>query len=239
MRGYEFSNERNDCAVGRLDKIMTWDEQWANAKTIEKWLKPEEMVVQLARVLKGPDHQRALDLGCGAGRHVVMLTKEGYDVYASDFSEPAVRYCREWLLREGLVATVTRTDMTKLLYPDDFFELAVAHNVIYHTTFDGMKQLVQTIRRKLRPGGHFYVTLKSTEGWLHGVGVEIEKNTFLRAGKGVPVHFSTEEEIEILFNDFELVQKKHRSYLAETTRKRHASWNLILKKPAAAMERVR
>jgi len=209
---------------------MTWDEQWTETKTIEKWLRPDEMVEQLVRALKVQGFERAFDLGCGVGRHVLLLAREGYEVHASDFSKPAVQYCQEWLRREGLTATVIQKDMTEIPYPDGFFDLVIAYNVIYHTTFGGMKDLVQTVHRKLRPGGYFFVTLKSSEGWLYGQGVEIEKNTFLRSGKGVPVHFSTEDEIETLFGDFDLVAKKYRCYLSESMQKRHASWRIVLRK---------
>jgi SAM-dependent methyltransferase len=209
---------------------MTWDEQWTETKTIEKWLKPDEMVVQLAHTLKTQGFKRAFDLGCGVGRHVIFLAREGFEVYASDFSEPAVQYCQEWLCREGLTGSVIQKDMTEIPYPDGLFDLVIAYNVIYHTTFGGMKDLVQTVHRKLRPGGYLFVTLKSTEGWLYGEGVEIEKNTFLRPGKGVPVHFSTEDEIETLFRDFDLVEKNYRSYVARKTEKRHASWKIVLRK---------
>lgn len=214
---------------------MTWDQQWEETKTIKKWLKPDEMVVQLARTLKSRGFERVLDLGCGVGRHVVLLAREGFEVHASDFSEPAVQYCREWLRREGLGAIVQKLDMTELPYPDHSFDLVIAYNVIYHTTFGGMRELVRTIHRKLLPGGYFFATLKSTEGWLYGQGLEIEKNTFLRLGKGVPVHFSTEDEIETLFDDFELMEKKYRNYVAKKTQKRHASWKLVLRKKSSEL----
>ncbi len=210
---------------------MTWDQQWTDEKTVQKWLKPDQQVVELSRVLKGRGFNRAFDLGCGVGRHVIALAKEGYEVYASDFSEPAVKYCQEWLSREGLSATVTKMNMTEIPYPDLFFDLIVAYNVIYHTTFSGMMDLIQMIHRKLRPAGYFFVTLKSTQGWLYGRGTEIEQNTFLRPRKGVPVHFSTEDDIEILFRDFGLVSKEYRDYVSSTTQKRHASWKIILRRP--------
>jgi len=219
-------------ALGQRICVVTWDEQWTETKTIEKWLKPDEMVVQLARTLKVHGFTKAFDLGCGVGRHALLLAREGYEVHASDFSKPAVQYCQEWLRREGLTATVIQKDMTEIPYPDGFFDLVIAYNVIYHTTFGGMKDLVQTVHRKLRPGGYFFVTLKSSEGWLYGQGVEIEKNTFLRPGKGVPVHFSTENEITTLFCDFHLIDKKYRCYAAKRTKKRHASWKIVLKKPS-------
>ena len=210
---------------------MTWDEQWADVDTIQKWLRPDPKIVGLARRLKPVGFKRAFDLGCGVGRHVVLLAKERYEVYASDSSEPAINYCREWLNREGLSATGTKLDMTALPYPDGFFDLIVAYNIIYHTTFTGMVSVVDLIRRKLRSGGYFFVTLKSTEEWVFGRGVEIERNTFLRPKKGVPVHFSTEEEIGVLFKHFNLVSSEYLNYVNQRTQKRHAFWEIVLRKP--------
>lgn len=209
---------------------MTWDEQWSDEKTIQKWLKPDRRFVKFSRELKSKDFKKAFDLGCGAGRHVVFLAKEGYETYASDFSEPAVKYCQDWLDREGLSATVTKMDMFQIPYPDSFFDLIIAYNVIYHSSFEEMKELVQLIRDKLRPGGYFFVSIKSTEEWNYGQGEEIEKNTFLRPLKGVPVHFSTEEETDILFEEFELVSKEYFNYVKEKTGRRHAFWEFILRK---------
>lgn len=210
---------------------MTWDEQWTEEKTIRSWLNPDKKVVELSRELKARGFKRAFDLGCGVGRHVTFLAEEGYEVYASDFSHPAIKYCEEWLSREGLSATVTKMDMTELPYPDGFFDLIIAYNVIYHTTLTGMMNLIYLIHKKLTSGGYFFVTLKSVEEWVYGQGEEIEKNTFLRPRKGVPIHFSTEEEIGILFKDFDLVSKEYRNYVKETKNRRYARWEMVLRKP--------
>jgi len=210
---------------------MTWDERWTEEKVIQKWLKPDQKIVELSRDLKSRGFKKTFDLGCGVGRHVIFLANEGWEVYASDFSEPAIKYCQEWLSREGLSATVTKNDMTEIRYPDCFFDLIIAYNIIYHTTFTGMVRLINLIHRKLRPGGYFFVTLKSTAEWVYGQGEEIEKNTFFRASKGVPVHFSTKEETGILFRDFELVSKEYLDYVKEATQRRYARWQIVLRKP--------
>ena len=215
---------------------MTWDQQWTERKTIEKWLNPDPFLVSLARALRTQGFRRAFDLGCGVGRHVIFLAKEGYEVYGSDFSEPAVKYCQDWLQREGLSATVAKMDMTEIPYPDGFFDLIVAYNVIYHTTFTGMTRLVDTIHCKLRPGGYFFVTLKSTQEWRYGRGTEVEKNTFFRPGKGVPIHFSTEDDIELLFRHFDIASKQYRHHIDETTQRQYASWKIVLRKPGRVPE---
>ncbi len=203
-------------------------------ETVQKWLRPDPKIVELSRDLRRRGYRRAFDLGCGVGRHVIFLAKEGWDVYASDFSEPAVAYCLGWLSREGISATVAKMDMTEIPYPDDFFDLIIAYNVIYHTTLASMIELIHLTYRKLRAGGYFFVTLKSTEEWVYGQGKEIEKNTFFRPNKGVPVHFCTEEEIGTLFKDFELASKEYFNYVKDRTHRRYAFWEIILQKPVVS-----
>jgi len=212
---------------------MTWDEKWRDDKTIGKWLSPDPGVEALAREMRTDRPQRALDLGCGVGRHVILLARLGYETYGSDFSPAAVEHCREWLRREGLSATVTQADMTDIRAPDGFFDLIVAFNVIYHTTSAGLKEMATLLRRKVRPGGCLFVTLKSPATWYFGQGRQIEPGTFVRPPKrnrptkDVPVHFCTEEEADGLFSDLFVRSKRHVEQI-QPSGKRLARWELTL-----------
>src|SRR5262249_15580438 len=188
--------------------------------------------------------QRALDLGCGAGRHAVLLARHGFETYASDFSPAAVDHCRRWLCDEGLSARVTRADMADIHHPDGFFDLIVAFNVIYHTTATGMRAMAALLHRKLAPGGHLFVTLKSPATWYYGDGQAIEPGTFIRPprdrqpSKDVPVHFSTREEADALFAAFEIVRKQYVEQ-RKPNGKLLARWDLTVRKPVAAVGRTR
>jgi SAM-dependent methyltransferase len=212
---------------------MTWDDKWRDGRTVAKWLAPDAAVEALARGVRADGTQRALDLGCGAGRHVVLLARHGYETYGSDSSAAAVDHCRQWLRREGLSATVTRADMADIPSPDAFFDLIVAFNVIYHTTWEGMRAMAALLRRKLRPGGRLFVTLKSPATWYYGEGEQVEPGTFLRPRrpdrptKDVPVHFCTEDEADALFADFQVVAKRHVEQV-QPSGKRLARWELTL-----------
>lgn len=213
---------------------MTWDEQWSKEKTINKWLKPSKILIDLVEKLDRSLFKRALDIGCGAGRHVIYLASEGFETYGTDFSQPGVTHTQEWLEREGLTANVQKMDMTELPYEDGYFDLIVAYNVIYHTNFAGMQDLVKKIRSKIRPGGYLFITLKGTKEWTFGKGVEIEPNTYEAPGKGVPIHYSTEDEIDTLFSDFEITFTKHFDYTKEKTKRHHERFELILRKPESS-----
>ena len=210
---------------------MGWDEQWSDPETLGKWLKPDGRILALARRLREQGAKRAFDLGCGPGRHVVALAREGFDTYGCDFSAPAVAYCRRWLAQEGLQAHVVRSDMAELPFGETSFDLIVAYNVIYHTTYAGMRALVEELRRRLRPGGWMYATLKGTHEHVYGEGEEIEPNTFLRESKAVPVHFSKVEEIPDLFGGFQIVDQEVQDYVKQSTQRRHNILRVTLRKP--------
>src|SRR5262245_36207175 len=77
------------------------DDKWRDARTLARRLEPDATLARLAAELPRHRPQRALDLGCGGGRHAVLLARNGFETYASDFSPVAVDHCRRWLHDEG------------------------------------------------------------------------------------------------------------------------------------------
>ena len=159
-------------------KAQTWDDLWRDDKSWELWIKPEKGLLALMPTLKGERVRRALDLGCGLGRHVIVLAAEGFETYAIDSSESAIEHCRTWLKTEELRANVQYGDMKVLPYPDGFFDFVLSWNVIYHTTRRGMIEILAEIERVLRVDGLLYLTLNSTHNTHCGVGRKVEPNTF-------------------------------------------------------------
>src|SRR5918996_6600167 len=88
---------------------------------------------------------RILDVGCGTGANLLMLSKYG-DAEGVDVSEDALAFCRE----RGL-DKVKLGAGEELPYEDDMFDLVTAFDVIEHMDDDlaGLKEM----RRVLRPGG--------------------------------------------------------------------------------------
>ena len=68
-----------------------WDRRWRE-KALHVRGEPSSIV---ASALEDVPPGRALDLGCGSGRHAVWLAERGFRVTAVDFSEEALRQGRE------------------------------------------------------------------------------------------------------------------------------------------------
>ena len=59
--------------------------------------KPHEDMRKLAQLMKQNKVKTVLDLGCGSGRHIVFLAKQGFEVYGMDSSKSGLKQTREWL----------------------------------------------------------------------------------------------------------------------------------------------
>lgn len=89
---------------------------------------------------------RILDVGCGTGANLLMLSRYG-DAEGVDISEDALAFCRERGLDQ-----VKHGAGEELPYEDGTFDLVTAFDVVEHMDNDlaGLKEMY----RVLRPGGH-------------------------------------------------------------------------------------
>ena len=184
---------------------------WREKLAQEKWTTPDPDILTLLETLRQENVKRILDVGFGLGRHLVLFAKEGFDTYGIELSKSGFEYCVKWLEVEGLKADIQIGNMTTLLYENDFFDFAIAYNVIYHGTFIQMKKALEEIHKVLRHGGLAYITLYSVRNLNYGLGTEIEPNTFLNPKKqdgDLPHHFSDEKEVRSLFESWKMVSIK-------------------------------
>lgn len=196
--------------------MPTWDELFKQEEF--RWREPHHGVLRFAKLLKEKDNHRVLDLGCGTGRHLVFLAREGFEVFGTDISETGLEHARCWLEEEGLTAKLKRSDMGRIPHPDRFFDAVICFNVIYHATLEKMRRAIVEIHRTLRPGGLALLTFKSKRSFRYGKGEKLEPETFIHdegADSGVPHHYSDREEIEHLLRAFAILEIDHMERIYE------------------------
>lgn len=108
-------------------------------------------------------HRHVLDLGCGVGRHSLLLAELGMTVTASDISASGLAKLEQSAGERGLSDFIeTRSvDMLELSFPEDSFDAIVAFHSIYHTDTAGLRTVLAAMRGWLRPGGDLFVTFNS------------------------------------------------------------------------------
>jgi len=217
--------------------MPTWDELFKDEKN--RWKEPHERLVEVIGSLKSKTNQKkVLDLGCGAGRHLVYLSSEGYETYGVDLSINGLMFSREWLAKQGYPTRLAMADMTSLPYSNSSFDMIISMYVIHHNPLAGLRKSIHEIHRMLVPGGYALLTLNSTRGFRHDQGQQLEPRTVIpHIGKdcGIPHHFSDLQEIAREFDHF-IVREIH---LEEATNEEgylSSHWVILVEKPKEDQE---
>lgn len=154
--------------------------------------------------------RRVLDLGCGAGRHLVYLARQGFEMHGTDVDPYGLARARSWLEQEGLSAYLAVADMEALPHPDDFFDAVVSMYVIHHNLMDGIRRTVAGVRRVLRPSGWFFATVNAWGDFKEGLGPELEPGTWLvrepDCDVPAPHHLFHEDELRSVWEGFHILE---------------------------------
>jgi tellurite methyltransferase len=111
---------------------------------------------------------RILDAGCGGGRNLVYLLREGYEVFAADASPSAVEQVRA--LAASLAPTLPAENfrvepLEAMSFPNAFADVVLVSAVLHFARDDAhFTAMLDGAWRTLKPGGLFFCRLASTIG---------------------------------------------------------------------------
>ncbi len=220
-----------------------WQEIWEGDGAKRLWSIPDRGVQALVSDWKAKEEiTRVLDVGCGIGRHIDLLSRQGFEAYGMDHSDSGITICRRWLESQGRTATLWCGEMEDIPYPNGYFDAVIAFNSIYHGTTERVKAMVALMHSKLRGGGICYVTLPSRENRMYGRGESVESHTYISPGMfphvfngageaGIPHHFSSEGEVRDFFRAFRIESLLHQELELALSRDaaRPAEWLRVSK----------
>ena len=202
------------------------------------WKNPSEYSFWLLNRWMSQGRKDFLDLGCGLGRHSILFGKNGFNVNCFDISENAIERTKEWAEKENLKFNYDTGDMLVLPYDDNSMDAIFCLNVISHTDTQGIKKVIEEIKRVLRPGGECYLTLcsKETYGFKYTDWPLVDENTKLRMDEGpeykIPHFYADYDLIQELFKDFSIETIKHIGtfYTKENVVTTSYHYHLLIKK---------
>ena len=111
---------------------------------------------------------RVLDAGCGYGRNLVHLLREGCEVFALDANPEGVDHVRQLAaqLAPALPATNFRVGAIEAMpFPDDLADVVICNSVLHFARDEKhFLAMVEDLWRCVRPGGMLFCRLGSRIG---------------------------------------------------------------------------
>jgi SAM-dependent methyltransferase len=111
---------------------------------------------------------RILDAGCGYGRNLVHLLREGCEIFAVDASPEGVSHVRQLaaMLAPQLPAENFQVAaIEQMPFPDDFAEVVICNSVLHFARDTRhFRAMLAELWRVLKPGGMLFVRLGSRIG---------------------------------------------------------------------------
>lgn len=186
--------------------IVTDGWEYIYAKKGEVQTKYLDKVLDGIKVFKKNKYINVLDLGCGTGRHTILLAEEGFNVHAIDISKTGIDILNNKISKLGISNVKTCiSDMRMLPYENSSFDAVICVLTIDHGTTWQVKKTIEEIYRVLRSGGILIVDFMSEEDETFGLGVQIEENSFVSSmedEEGICHHYTNKEELSKFFQQF-------------------------------------
>jgi ubiquinone/menaquinone biosynthesis C-methylase UbiE len=184
---------------------------------IRPWMNPYkfpwimERIEEEAASLSG---KQLLEIGCGMGYDSLEFIKRGVKVSAIDLTPAAIDYARRHFDSVGVKAEYLQVGNARDLPFDDNVFDAVWSNGVLHATGD-TKTAISEARRVLKPGGraiisHFY----RKPSWMYVLNWLGRENIEFKDEDPPVNEFYTEQEIEAMFEGFEIVETHRDHYRA-------------------------
>ena len=194
-----------------------------------------QVFVQFSRDNDRRKNMRMLDLGCGAGRHVIFMAREGFQAYGTDFSIAGVHSAQEWLKSENIPAVVKQAEMSVQPFPDNFFDGIICAGVLYYNDISGIKKTIAEIHRILKPQGKVVLIIRTTDDYRYGRGRKIEENTFQldidnTNENGMIMHFFDDSEIPEFFKQFNVITLEKTETTFSNRKGKNSDWIVVVEK---------
>lgn len=172
-------------------------------------------------LIQFPIGTNILDLGCGSGSDTEILLENGFKVCSADFSEEALSIMKT-LVPE---ACCMKMDMTNPFpFDDNEFDIVVADLSLHYFEWNLTEKIVSEIKRVLKINGMLIARVNSDKDYSFGAdnGEEIEPR--FRLVNGRTKRFFGEEDIDKLFNMWEICCKTEK--VTERYLKTKAYWEI-------------
>lgn len=122
---------------------------------IFKW--DEDLVNLIENVCELKPGAEVLDLGCAGGDQLKLFARKGYKVTGIDYVPSLIDYARREFEQTGLQGELIADDMRNIDYENRFDLITMLSRTFGYFNDDGNREMLEKIRRALKPGGMAFI----------------------------------------------------------------------------------
>jgi SAM-dependent methyltransferase len=194
-------------ANGVESKAWDWEQQEG------MWLRPSDEFQPVAKRWQERGWKRVADLGCGLGRHSLLLASLGFDVVSVDLSPRGLNRLETDAKRMGLAGRIRAIECDLVRLPEDLgqFDGVLSFHALYHTDYAGLESAVSWVTRHVDKGGGLYATFnsKANASYRAPEHRRIDDHTIVKESgpeSGIPHTYLAYEEIVRLLEGYQLAR---------------------------------
>jgi SAM-dependent methyltransferase len=127
-------------------------------------------------------------LGCGQGRHSILLAKKGYNVTGIDYSDYLLKIAKNRAKKEKVKINFIKKDAKKLDFENEFDVILNLFTSFGYETDKNNEKIIEKVSKALKKGGKFLIDLINVV-WLlknykkviiikKNIGIAIDENFF-------------------------------------------------------------
>lgn len=197
--------------------MNSWDRVYSEGRSLLFW--PDEMFVRELKCMSQIQDLKALDIGCGAGRHALLMADIGMQVKGIDSSRASVDMARVRAGDRGLDnVAFENVSLQQLNEEDSSFDVIVVWGVIHYLSAKDQTLILAKIYQLLKHGGVLLATLRSTRDSRCDVNHRLAPNRYrakyFDAGqdteKEMIMSFWNEIEVRSMLSGYQRVILGHR-----------------------------
>jgi ubiquinone/menaquinone biosynthesis C-methylase UbiE len=180
----------------------SWNKHYEGEESI--LLYPDENLIRMVssylRSRNGVTDMAAVDLGCGSGRHMKLLSERGIGrIIGIDVSPSALQLCKKYQM------SLILAQNEQLPLKNESVDIAVSWGSLHYARKQDAVTMLEEIRRILKPPGILFGTLRTDRDTHLKSGKHLGDNTWITDYDSIRdtiVSFYNEDELRSLLSSF-------------------------------------
>lgn len=165
---------------------------------------------------------KALDLGCGGGRHSILLAQNGFDVCGIDFADAAINQAKENAQEAGARdhTDFVVGDALKLPYSEQSFDVINDDGCLHHIDPAQWPTYLENVTRVIKKRGTLRIKAFSKNCEYFRQNITLQDSQWVLLKDSGYTYFFTENDIRNLFDTkFEIVKLDENTHTQTSDKK--------------------